>query len=65
MAGRSVAPRSGLRDVLFGKKSSQGLRANGFSRDTAAVTLDTELGLRTAGDAGLSSSRSRQVSCAG
>jgi hypothetical protein len=44
----------GLRDVLFGKKKLAGpARERLFALTTAAVTLDTELGLRTAGDAGI------------
>jgi hypothetical protein len=44
----------GLRDVLFGKKKLSGpARERLFALTTAAVTLDTELGLRTAGDAGI------------
>jgi hypothetical protein len=39
-----------LRDVLFGKKKLAGpARERLFALTTAAVTLDTELGLRTAG----------------
>jgi hypothetical protein len=42
----------GLRDVLFGKKKLSGpARERLFALTTAAVTLDTELGLRTAGAA--------------
>src|SRR5919206_2072769 len=45
----------GLRDVLFGKKKLAGpARGRLFALTTAAVTLDTELGLRTAGSAGIS-----------
>jgi hypothetical protein len=44
----------GLRDVLFGKKKLAGpARERLFALSTAAVTLDTELGLRTAGAGGL------------
>jgi hypothetical protein len=44
----------GLRDVLFGKKKlAAPARERLFALTTAAVTLDTELGLRTAGDAGI------------
>ena len=44
----------GLRDVLLGKKKLSGpARDRLFALTTAAVTLDTELGLRTAGDAGI------------
>jgi hypothetical protein len=44
----------GLRDVLFGKKKLAGPAGERlFALTTAAVTLDTELGLRTAGDAGI------------
>jgi hypothetical protein len=40
----------GLRDVLFGKKKLAGpARERLFALTTAAVTLDTELGLKTAG----------------
>src|SRR5438046_8859647 len=40
----------GLRDVLFGRKKLAGpARERLFALATAAVTLDTELGLRTAG----------------
>jgi hypothetical protein len=40
----------GLRDVLLGKKKLAGpARERLFALTTAAVTLDTELGLRTAG----------------
>jgi hypothetical protein len=40
----------GLRDVLFGKKKLAGpARERLFALTTAAVTLQTELGLRTAG----------------
>ena len=44
----------GLRDVLLGKKKLAGpARERLFALTTAAVTLDTELGLRTAGSAGV------------
>jgi hypothetical protein len=44
----------GLRDVLFGKKKLAGpARERLFALTTAAVTMDTELGLRTAGAAGI------------
>jgi hypothetical protein len=44
----------GLRDVLFGKKKLSGpARDRLFALVTAAVTLETELGLRTAGVAGV------------
>ncbi len=44
----------GLRDVLFGKKKLAGpARERLFALCTAAVTLDTELGLRTAGAGGI------------
>ena len=44
----------GLRDVLFGKKKlASPARERLFALSTAAVTLDTELGLRTAGAAGI------------
>jgi hypothetical protein len=44
----------GLRDVLFGKKKLSGpARERLFALTTAAVTLDTELGLHTAGAAGI------------
>jgi hypothetical protein len=44
----------GLRDVLFGKKKLSGpARERLFALTTAAVTLETELGLRTAGDGGV------------
>jgi hypothetical protein len=44
----------GLRDVLFGKKKLSGpARDRLFALSTAAVTLDTELGLRTAGAAAI------------
>jgi hypothetical protein len=44
----------GLRDVLFGKKKLAGpARERLFALTTAAVTLDTELGLETAGAAGI------------
>ena len=44
----------GLRDVLFGKKKLAGpARERLFALTTAAVTLDTELGLRTAGAGGV------------
>jgi hypothetical protein len=44
----------GLRDVLFGKKKlAAPARERLFALTTAAVTLNTELGLRTAGDAGI------------
>jgi hypothetical protein len=44
----------GLRDVLFGKKSLAGpARERLFALTTAAVTLDTELGLKTAGVGGI------------
>ena len=44
----------GLRDVLFGKKKLAGpARERLFALTTAAVTLDTELGLRSAGAAGV------------
>jgi hypothetical protein len=40
----------GLRDVLFGKKKLAGpARDRLFALTTSAITLDTELGLRTAG----------------
>ena len=44
----------GLRDVLFGKKKLAGpARDRLFALTTAAVTLETELGLRTAGVGGI------------
>jgi len=44
----------GLRDVLFGKKKLAGpARERLFALTTAAVTLDTELGLKTAGVGGV------------
>jgi PspA associated protein B len=44
----------GLRDALFGKKKlAEPARERLFALTTAAVTLDTELGLRTAGAAGI------------
>jgi len=44
----------GLRDVLLGKKKlAAPARERLFALTTAAVTLDTELGLRTAGAAGV------------
>ena len=44
----------GLRDVLFGKKKLAGpARERLFALTTAAVTLDTGLGLRSAGAAGI------------
>jgi hypothetical protein len=44
----------GLRDVLLGKKKLAGpARERLFALTTAAVTLDTELGLRTAGAGGI------------
>jgi len=44
----------GLRDVLLGKKKlAAPARERLFALTTAAVTLDTELGLRTAGAAGI------------
>ena len=44
----------GLRDVLLGKKKLAGpARERLFALTTAAVTLDTELGLRTAGVGGV------------
>ena len=44
----------GLRDVLFGKKKlSDPARDRLFALTTAAVTLQTELGLRTAGAGGI------------
>ena len=44
----------GLRDVLFGKKKlAAPARERLFALTTAAVTLDTELGLRTAGVGGV------------
>src|SRR6266581_960628 len=44
----------GLRDVLLGKKKLAGpARERLFALTTAAVTLDTELGLRTAGSGGI------------
>ena len=44
----------GLRDVLFGKKKLAGpARERLFALTTAAVTLDTELGLRSAGAGGI------------
>jgi hypothetical protein len=47
-------PGVGLRDVLLGKKKLSGpARDRLFALTTAAVTLDTELGLRTAGAAGV------------
>ncbi len=42
--------RVGLRDIMFGKKKLAGpARERLFALSTAAVTLQTELGLRTAG----------------
>ena len=44
----------GLRDVLLGRKKLAGpARERLFALTTAAVTLDTELGLRTAGSGGI------------
>src|SRR5207237_5312389 len=44
----------GLRDVLFGKKKLAGpARERLFALTTAAVTLDTELGLKTTGVGGV------------
>jgi hypothetical protein len=44
----------GLRDVLFGKKKlAEPARERLFALCTAAVTLETELGLRTAGAGGV------------
>ena len=44
----------GLRDVLLGRKKLAGpARDRLFALSTAAVTLDTELGLRSAGSAGV------------
>ena len=44
----------GLRDVLFGRKKLAGpTRERLFALSTAAVTLDTEMGLRTAGAGGV------------
>src|SRR5213596_1078319 len=44
----------GLRDVLLGKKKLAGpARERLFALTTAAVTLDTELGLRSAGAGGV------------
>lgn len=44
----------GLRDVLFGKKKLAGpARERLFALTTAAVTLETDLGLRTAGAGGI------------
>src|ERR671931_975613 len=44
----------GLRDVLFGRKSlAAPARERLFALTTAAVTLNTELGLRTAGVGGI------------
>jgi hypothetical protein len=44
----------GLRDVLFGKKKlAEPARERLFALTTAAVTLDAELGLRTAGAGGI------------
>ena len=44
----------GLRDVLFGKKKlAEPARERLFALVTAAVTLETELGLRTSGDGGI------------
>jgi hypothetical protein len=44
----------GLRDVLLGKKKLAGpARERLFALSTAAVTLETELGLRTAGVGGI------------
>ena len=44
----------GLRDVLFGKKKLAGPAAERlFALTTAAVTLDTELGLKTSGAGGI------------
>jgi PspA associated protein B len=44
----------GLRDVLLGRKKLTGPAGDRlFALATAAVTLDTELGLRTAGSAGI------------
>src|SRR6201989_3043247 len=44
----------GLRDVLFGrKKLADPARERLFALTTAAVTLQTELGLRTAGVGGI------------
>jgi hypothetical protein len=44
----------GLRDVLFGKKQLAGPRDDRlFALSTASVTLETELGLKTAGKAAI------------
>jgi len=44
----------GLRDVLFGKKKLAGpARDRLFALTTAAITMETEVGLRTAGAAGV------------
>ena len=44
----------GLRDVLFGKKKLAGpARERLFALTTASVTLDTELGLKSAGVGGV------------
>ncbi len=44
------SPELGLRDVLFGRKQLSGPRDDRlFALATAAVTLETELGLKTAG----------------
>jgi hypothetical protein len=54
MGGRAGGDLMGLRDVLLGKKKLAGpARERLFALCTAAVTLETELGLRTAGVGGI------------
>jgi len=52
-AGRASLEALGLRDLLGKKKLSEPARDRLFALTTAAVTMDTELGLRTAGAAGV------------
>src|SRR5262249_50977580 len=48
------SPNVGLRDVLFGRKKLKPAQSDRiFALSTAAVTLDTELGLTPAGSAGV------------
>jgi hypothetical protein len=50
----TIALPMGLRDVLLGKKKLSGpARDRLFALATAAVTMETEIGLRTAGAAGV------------
>ena len=50
----------GLRDVLFGKKKlSEPKTDRLFALAAAAVTLDTELGLKTAGRAAIAATVAR------